>query len=286
MVNPNVPAFAPTAQESIILAYESTRAAIAPGRGGMATRFFVGDRPVFYLDESTLADPSKNVRGGNPVLFPSPGKLEGDQFAHGGHAGAMGQHGFARNNAFEVLEVGADHAVLRLCWAPGNAQAFPWPCTLVLRYRLAAATLRIEQEITNDGPLPMPFGFGFHPYFYVPAANKSHARVPSNATRAFDNTIKQEVELAPIDFGAGEVDLHLIDHDRPDASLLLPDGLRVHLSCSPEYQRWVLWTLPGRDFICVEPWTCPGNALNTQQALLTLPPGETKALSVQISLLE
>jgi galactose mutarotase-like enzyme len=286
MRNPLVPSFAPSPQESIVLSYEETRVALAPARGGMATQFFVGERPVFYLDHETLLDLSKNVRGGNPVLFPSPGKLEGDRFAFGTHEGAMGQHGFARNQTFEVQEVGPAHAVLRLVWGPGNAAAFPWPCTLVLRYTLGAATLRIEQEITNDGSLPMPFGFGFHPYFYVPAASKSHARVPTQATRAFDNTRKQEIALGPIDFGAGEVDLHLIDHGRPDASLVLSDGRSVHLSCSPEYQRWVLWTLPDRDFICVEPWTCPGNALNTRQDLLTLPPGETKALSVQVSLLD
>ena len=47
---------------------------LAPTRGGMATRLVLGGKDVFYLDEATLADVTKNVRGGNPVLFPQPGK--------------------------------------------------------------------------------------------------------------------------------------------------------------------------------------------------------------------
>ena len=71
---------------------------LAPSRGGMATRLALGGRHLFFLDESTLRDPTKNVRGGNPVLFPSPGKLEGDCWKHG----TLKQHGFARNVAWEV----------------------------------------------------------------------------------------------------------------------------------------------------------------------------------------
>jgi galactose mutarotase-like enzyme len=43
----------------------------------------------------------------------------------------------------------------------------------------------------------------------------------------------------------------------------------------------VVWTLEGKDFVCVEPWTCPGNALNTGERLMTLGKGETRALWVE-----
>jgi galactose mutarotase-like enzyme len=44
----------------------------------------------------------------------------------------------------------------------------------------------------------------------------------------------------------------------------------------------VIWTLRGRDFVCLEPWTCPGDALNTGAGLLFLAPGETRALRLEI----
>ncbi len=71
---------------------------IVPGRGAIITRFRVGERELLYLDESTLRDPAKNVRGGIPLLFPSPGRLTGDRFERDGRSGSMKQHGFARDS--------------------------------------------------------------------------------------------------------------------------------------------------------------------------------------------
>src|SRR5438067_534494 len=53
-----------TKLETITLADGDARVSLAPSRGGMATRFDVGDRPVFFLDEASLVDETKNVRGG------------------------------------------------------------------------------------------------------------------------------------------------------------------------------------------------------------------------------
>ena len=44
----------------------------------------------------------------------------------------------------------------------------------------------------------------------------------------------------------------------------------------------MIWALRGRDFICLEPWTCPGDALNTGKDVLVLAPGETRALRLEI----
>src|SRR5689334_7203482 len=90
--------------ESFELRDEETRGwlVLAPSRGGMATRLSLGGKHLFFLDESTLRDTTKNVRGGNPVLFPSPGKLAGDAWARDGQRGELKQHGFARNLAWKV----------------------------------------------------------------------------------------------------------------------------------------------------------------------------------------
>ena len=78
------------------------KVSIVPARGAIATSFRVGERELLYLDETTLRDPTKSVRGGIPILFPSPGKLEGDRFARGAFHGAMKQHGFARDLPWQV----------------------------------------------------------------------------------------------------------------------------------------------------------------------------------------
>ncbi|HVH41751.1 MAG TPA: galactose mutarotase, partial [Labilithrix sp.] len=172
--------------ETVELTSKGARVLIAPERGGMATRFIVGDRPVFFLDESTLLDRTKNVRGGNPVLFPSPGKLESDRFRREGHTGTMGQHGFARNAAWEIAAQSTDTVELRLRSSESTCAVYPWDFVATYRYSLRGAALRIEQRFENTGTTPMPFAAGFHPYFQLPQAEKARARVPTKATRAWD----------------------------------------------------------------------------------------------------
>jgi galactose mutarotase-like enzyme len=269
----------------LVLAADHARLTLRPDRGGIATALAIDGRDVLFLDQATLADPAKNVRGGIPVLFPSPGKLDGDRWARGGASGAMKQHGFARNLPWRVLGTlgGAAPAVaLELSSSAETRAQYPWDFALQLTYTLCGRALRIDQRVENRGASAMPFGLGFHPYFFVRDADKRAARVETAATRAFDNVTKQVVELrGPIDLARPEVDLHLIDHDAPSCTLSLPGGA-VELHSSGAYRRWVIWTLAGRDFICLEPWTCPGNALNTGEGLIELAPGEAFSAWIEI----
>lgn len=131
----------------------------------------------------------------------------------------------------------------------------------------------------------MPFGAGFHPYFFVPDAQKKMARVPTKATRGWDNVAKKDVALAggeSIDLTKPEVDLRLHDHGRTDATLELMSGRKITLRASEAFRHWVIWTLGGRDFICLEPWTAPPNALNSGSDLLVAKRSAPVSLWVEI----
>jgi len=257
-------------------------ATIAPHRGAIACRFDVGKTRVLFMDQETLRDPTKNVRGGVPVLFPTPGKLVDDKWSYAGKSGSMKQHGFARNQAWRVTERGAATAVLTLESSDETRAQFPWDFTFDMLFTVKGTTLRLDQKITNKSATPMPFGVGFHPYFEVPDAAKARTRVTTNAKRAFDNVTKKTIDLAGIDLTQKEVDLHLLDHGSTESSLIHPGGT-VTLRGSEEYTHWVVWTLAGRDFVCLEPWTCPGNAINTGDRLLTLAPNATRSLWLEIT---
>ncbi len=256
---------------------------LSPARGGMATRLSLLGRHRLFLDESTLRDPTKNVRGGNPVLFPSPGKLASDTWSRGDHKGSLKQHGFARNLPWEVVSTsteGAPSATLRLVSSAETKRDFPWDFVAEYTYTLRGAVLRIDQRFTNTSDSPMPFGAGFHPYFHVKQSEKAGARVSTRATRAFDNVTKKEVELSGIDLSRKEVDLHLIDHGAEPCTLTWATA-QITVQGSSEFSHWVVWTLEHKDFVCIEPWTCPGNALNSSDRLLTLAPKETREIWVE-----
>lgn len=248
-----------------------SRVVIDSQRGAITTHFSVGDRSILYLDAATLADPSKNVRGGIPVLFPTPGKLTNDRWAFSAYEGSQPQHGFARKQPWQVVER-YDHEVTLRLDQPATPD-WPWPCSLQIRYLLDGATLRLEPRVTNRGSTDMPFGLGFHPYFAVAQADKAALRIPTAATRGWDNVTKRSVAVpSRIDLSAKEVDLRLDDHGQNHAQLVWADGRTITIGTCETLSRWVIWTLAGSDFVCLEPWTCPGDAVNTGAQLLVLPP--------------
>jgi galactose mutarotase-like enzyme len=255
------------------------RVSIAPGRGALATSFIANGRELLYLDQSTFTDLSKNVRGGVPVLFPAPGKLANDRWHYAGQHGAMKQHGFARLEAWCVLSHSENTLTCALESNQHTLAQYPWPFAAEIEFSLRAACLRITFRLHNTGATPLPFGVGYHPYFYV--ADKTRASLPTDATRAFNNRSKATEAFNGFDFTQDELDLHLLDHTAQHCTLLAGDG-GVTLRASEHYSLWVIWTLAGKDFICVEPWTSPGNALNSGERLLTLTPDERHESWIEI----
>jgi galactose mutarotase-like enzyme len=260
------------------------RVVLAPGRGALVTSFSVAGKELLYLDPATLNDGSKNVRGGIPVLFPSPGKLEGDAWRAAGHAGQMAQHGFARNLAWAVRETRSDaasaSATLSLDASELTRAQYPWAFRAELTFVLEKACLRLVARVRNDSTEPMPFALGYHPYFS--ATDKRHIRIDTHATRVFDNVTKQAAAFRGFDLELPEVDLHLLDHGGTVSALHLADGSRIALTGSPEFTHWVVWTRAGKQFVCLEPWTAPGNALNSGERLSALAPGQQQELSLAI----
>jgi galactose mutarotase-like enzyme len=264
----------------ITLSDADNRAVIAPARGALVTSFKAAGRELLYMDESTLRDASKNVRGGAPVLFPTPGKLADDTWRYAGEHGAMKQHGFARLEPWHVVSQSANTLT---CALESNEQTlvqYPWPFAAELEFALRAACLRITFRLKNTGTSTLPFGIGYHPYFHV--ADKTRAELPTNATRVFDNRSQTIEPFRGFNFMQDELDLHLLDHGSQQFTLVTGNS-RVVLRASEHYALWVVWTLAGKDFICVEPWTSPGNALNTGERLLTVAPDERHESWIEIA---
>jgi galactose mutarotase-like enzyme len=128
----------------------------------------------------------------------------------------------------------------------------------------------------------MPLHFGLHPYFR--AVDKRAAWLETDATLALNNRSGAEGALERLDFDVDELDLALLDHDDDGTVLHRGEGPPIQLRWSPRFRTLVLWTLRGKDFICVEPWTAPGLALATGEGLLHLEPGESMAPWLEISI--
>ena len=262
------------------------RVVIAPRRGALVTSWQVAGRELLYMDDSTLHDTTKNVRGGIPVLFPSPGKLLSDTFAYKGRVGTdLKQHGFARLMPWQVRESSTETLVLGLASDATTLTRFPWSFQAQLGFTVHGHALQLSFSLENTDSEPLPFALGYHPYFLIRESEKASVRIASKATQAFDNVRKQVVPFAGFDLTQPELDLHLLDHNSQECSLAWSDGSVLQLRADPELAVWVVWTLAGRDFVCLEPWSARGNALNTGHNLLTVEPGQTRNIQLELAFL-
>jgi galactose mutarotase-like enzyme len=248
---------------------------LAPIRGGMVTGFRVGADDLLFIDRATLRDLSQNVRGGIPILFPFAGRLADDTLILDDQRLPMAQHGFARRMAWHIAGTATDGAAsitLTLESSEATLASWPFPFRLTFRYQLRDGALTIHQQFTNPGERAFTIHPGLHPYFFVENARKSAAAVNSDGTVAYDNRSGITGPLAfPLDLAAGEIDLQILDQRASTVGLTRPEGPPLILTLGPEERVVTVWTLPGRDFVCVEPWTRRSNAVNAGQGLVVAP---------------
>ena len=81
----------------------------------------------------------------------------------------METHGFADLCAWDVESVGPDGVTLALESTPLTKFLYPFDFTLLVNYNLEGNKAAISLTVINEGDKPMPFSFGYHPYFMASA---------------------------------------------------------------------------------------------------------------------
>lgn len=259
-------------------------------RGAIISRFEIAGKEVFYLDRETLNDASKNVRGGNPVLFPICGPLAGGNCQLNGNTYSMKQHGFARNLPWQVIEETATEDLARLTLQlvsnDTTLSQYPFDFSVSLTYELTAKGLTIRQKYENHSQASMPFYAGFHPYFAAPEKTKVELSVVANEYDDFLTGKTFPVESV-INFDqAAEVNgaFHNVKGGKVTFSNF-GQGRTIEIAFEPPYQHIVIWALRDKPFICVEPWMGLNNSLNTGESVFHLEPGTSLETSVAFNIM-
>lgn len=256
------------------LTADGCSAELIPARGGLVTSLVLDGEELLFLDEATLVDLSKNVRGGVPLLFPFAGKPPPGT--------SLPQHGFARKLPWEVTSALSDDDIARVeCVLrddEGTRAAWPHAFEVVFSVSLFDHRAVLEWAFHNRGAAPMPLHFGIHPYFRV--GDKAKVRVEGTHGRAFDNKAQLDRDVDAVDFSGGEVDLHFASPPGAGTTLTRGVGKAVRLNWTPQFDTLVVWTLPGQPFVCVEPWTGRGG----QPAIRFVAPGDVERLAVELRL--
>lgn len=260
-----------------VLSDDSTKAIaeIVPERGGMVTRWQVRGQEILYLDRDRFAQPELSVRGGIPILFPICGNLPGNTYSDEGQSYTLKQHGFARDLPWRVVEQStAGQASLTLA-LESNEQTlavYPFEFQLAFTYTIQGNTLSISQRYTNQSERPMPFSTGLHPYFCV--SDKSQLQFDLPASEFLDQMDGTSHAFeGSFDFDRPEIDVAFGHLSRQTATVKdATTELLLSLEYNSIYSTLVFWTVQGKDYYCLEPWSAPRNALNSGDRLIHLHP--------------
>ena len=251
---------------------------VVPERGGIITRWCINNQELLYLDAERFTNPDLSVRGGIPILFPICGNLPDNTYQYEGREYTLKQHGFARDLPWEVTEqTSTDFAGLTITLAsnPQTLALYPFEFQVTFAYELQGNTLTLRQSYTNLSKEPMPFSTGLHPYFWVSDKPQLQFDIPSSEYLDQKNKTTHSF-TGSFDFDRDEIDVAFPQLTRQSATVTDPSrNLQLDLEFDPSYSALVFWTLKGKDYYCLEPWTGLRNALNTGDLLISLEPGGT-----------
>lgn len=212
----------------------------------------------------------------SPVLFPIVGSVWEKRYRVDGREFELGQHGFARDMDFTMVEGSEDEVRYRLESTEDTLKKYPWPFVLEIAYRLHGNMIDVIWEVSNPGNEDMFFQIGAHPAFNYPDYDP---QIMERGFLSFDRgegleciRIKEKgcvdaETLYPLDIPAdGLLPLTRETFDKID-TIMLQDGQigsvalyrtdrTPWLKLSFEAPVVGIWSPPGKNapFICLEPW--------------------------------
>ena len=221
------------------------------------------------------ADPKFWARH-SPVLFPIVGSVWEGHYRVADKDFALGQHGFARDMDFTLVEQNDDMLRYRLESCEETLAKYPWPFRLEIAYRLHGNKIDVIWEVSNPGSEDMYFQIGAHPAFnypdYDPAADARgyfsfDRKEGLECIRIKEKGCVDAITKYPLELDAdGRYPLTSSTFDVID-TLMLQDGqLRRVTLHRTDGTPWLslgftapvvgLWSPPCKNapFICIEPW--------------------------------
>ena len=303
-----------------------TEASIRPDLGFNCFRLTasVAGQPVNIIDSADDFGPNGGRPSGNgiPILFPYPNRIAAGQFAWNGDSytlpdGTVGYdaignaiHGFCHDRPWRVVAQSDDSVTGEFQFSIDCPDRLAhWPGDLRIRATCSVTDGRFTTlfEIHNPGSTAVPWGLGTHPYFRVPFApadkgGSSILEAPASEEWGLSDLLP-DGRIEPVSPGADlrdgksleELSLdHVLTGVGPAGkpwrcSIMNPEaGVVVTQTASPEFGHLVVFTPPGREAVCFEPYTCVTNAINmteseTPHGLRVLESGESCTCGVDIT---
>jgi aldose 1-epimerase len=270
--------------------------------GGGVRCYSDGDRPV--LDPYPVAAMCDGAHGA--PLIPWPNRLRDGRYRFGGTdyqvpltepAKHNAIHGFLRWRTWHPIDHGPGRITMGTVLYP--LEGYPFGLDVRVEYTLGDEGLTARTSATNIGDAPCPYGCGHHPYLSPGTGTIDDCTLDLPATTRIVTDEERQLPVGREDVGGTDFDFRgskilgdlQVDYaftdltrgedGRARVGLAGPDGRTAELwldrsfpiveistgdTLSPQRRRRGLGT---------EPMTCPPNAFQSGEMLITLDPGES-----------
>lgn len=241
-----------------------------------------------------------------PVLFPIVGKVIDNKYISNGESFSMGQHGFARDMEFELIEIYTDVIRLMLQSSEETREKYPFDFKLFVEYKITGTSLTTQYTILNTDTISVPFAIGAHPGFLLPVENFERYSIHFNTKEIGlkkhlikDGYLTGETELLPlIEDMTLLLNKDIFEKDALVFKQLSSNEISLkHLDSNWQVKMkfegfpfFGIWSKhPNQKFICLEPWAGITDSLgfkgdfSQKEGVHNLMPNEQKSYQYEIA---
>ncbi len=198
----------------------------------------------------------------SPVLFPVVGKYKNGKTTYNGKEYALGQHGFARDSEFTLVEQNDNKLVFTLKSSEETLTKYPFKFRLVCSFELENDKIIVGWKVENTDDKTIHFSIGAHPAFYC---EKSKTILTMNAENLKYSLVNSDGLYTPEKY---DVDSSFVLHDDifdKDALIIensnvtevsLVDNDKKYITVKFDAPLFGIWspTKKNAPFVCIEPW--------------------------------
>ncbi|HAB9211476.1 TPA_asm: aldose 1-epimerase family protein [Listeria monocytogenes] len=237
--------------------------------GAELTRIFHKDTGLEYLWNAD----SKFWGRHSPVLFPTVGRLVEDTYLVDGKPYHLGQHGFARDRDFQVIEQTEKSVRFELDADEDSLAVYPYKFKLSIIYTIEKNTVAVSYEVENTDNKRIYFSIGAHPAFNLPLTDGTtfedyyldfgteenlETLCLEGPYRSVEikKVVDKPAQYLPLSYDLFKNDALIFEALKQKEMTIKSDKTPHFVKVSfPEFPFVGVWTAkPGTPFLCIEPW--------------------------------
>lgn len=203
----------------------------------------------------------------SPVLFPFVGSLRDKKYYTEGKEYSMGQHGFARDMDFKLVEKTDNSLSYELKSGIDTLEKYPYNFVLTITYKLTGSELEVIWDVINTDTKPMPFSIGAHPAFnlksgtnYFKFDTKKDITYQLLTSEGLLDKSKNYI-LANNGYSVIKKDMFdndalIIENNQSNKVSLCDENKNPYIMVKFTSPLFGLWSPAGKNapFVCIEPW--------------------------------